>query len=332
MESSLKAILRSTGAFVPARRMSNDELATIVETSDEWIFSHTGIRNRHIAAEGQAASDLAYTASVRALEQAGMQADELDLVLVATSTPDHLSFPSTASILQERLGARRAGAMDLTAACTGFVYALETARAFVEAGSARNVLVSGTELFSRILDWKDRNTCVLFGDGAGSVIVSSTEENADRGLIGSYLRSEGSGAGSLERPAGGTRIPFVPGETPQQQLCMRMDGRQVYVFAVRAFGETIDSLLSRYGFGVGDLTWIVPHQANVRIVDAAAKRAGLPREKIFMNIQEYANTSAASIPIALDEMNRKGMLRPGDLVMTVGFGAGLTYGGNLFRW
>ena len=328
----VKAYIRATGSYVPERKMSNDDLSKIVETSDEWIFSHTGIRNRHLAAADEATSDLACIAARRALETGGIEASEIDLIILATSTPDFPGLPSTACIVQDMIGAVNAGAMDLSAACTGFVYALETANSFIRSGSAKNILVIGSEIFSRILNWKDRNTCVLFGDGAGAVVLSACDEHEDRGVIGSILRSEGCGARALERTAGGTKIPYVPGKTPHEDLFIRMDGRKVYTFAVRVICDTISKLLENNSVSFDEIARIVPHQANIRILEAAAKRFQIPMDIFYTNIDEYANTSAASIPLALDEMNTRGLLKRGDLIMTVGFGSGLTYGGNLLRW
>jgi len=333
----MQAVISSVDCAVPQRRMSNEEFTGFLDTSDEWIFSHTGIRNRHIADPEQATSDLALEACRKALAKTAVPPEEIDLILVATATGDYTGFPSVACIVQDRLGAKRAGAMDLAAGCTGFIYGLETARSFVLGGGARNVLVVGAEILSRIVDWQDRNTCVLFGDGAGAALVSAREDARDasgrpRGLICSVLRSDGSGAHLLERPVGGTRTPFDPQHAGGAGTCLRMDGRQVYNFAVKVVSEGIPEMLARAGFGVDDAAWIVPHQANVRIIEAAAKRARIPLEKFYLNIEEYANTSAASIPIALTEMAAKGLLHDGDLVATFGFGAGLTWGGNLLRW
>lgn len=328
----MKAFIRAVGSYVPPRRVSNDELAETLDTSDEWIYSHTGIKYRHIAEEDRAASDLAFEASKKVLQKSAAGPDEIDLILTATSTPDYPGLPSTACVLQDKLKAVHAGAMDLSAACTGFIYALETAHAFIRAGIYRNILVAGTEVFSKILNWRDRNTCVLFGDGAGVVLVSAAEENAESGILFSSLKSQGRDACSLYRPAGGSRNPFIPGTTDEEELYLHMDGRKVYNFAVKTLGNTILELLETAGVSMDKVRWIVPHQANVRIIDAAVKRAGLPKEKFYMNIEEYANTSAASIPIALDEMNEKGLLERGDYVVSVGFGGGLTSGGNIFRW
>lgn len=325
----MNAVIRGLGSYVPPRVVTNDDLAKTIDTSDEWIFSHTGIKRRHIAAAEEATSDLAYEAAGRALEKAQTAPEEVDLIIVATATPDYNGFPSTACLVQERLGALRAGAMDLTAACTGFIYALETASSFIRSGAARTVLVIGSETFSKIIDWSDRNTCVLFGDGAGAAVLRA--EEGERGVMRSLLRSEGSGAQYLWVPAGGSRRPIDPGQTAARDVCVQMNGRQVYNFAVRAIGETVGALLGD-GISLGDIAYIVPHQANVRIIEAAARRMGAPIEKFYMNIAEYANTSAASVPIALEEMAARGRLRPNDLVITIGFGGGLTYGGNLIRW
>ncbi len=316
----------STGMYVPERIMENHELSLLVDTSDEWIYSHTGIRRRRIAADHEATSDLAISAGKQALARAGLAAENLDMVLVATSTPDYLGFPSTASLVQHALGATKAGAFDVSAACTGFVYALETARAFIVAGTARNVLVIGAETFSRIVNWKDRNTCILFGDGAGAVLLGASD-NAE--FFPSYLRSEGEGGSNLLRPTGGTR---VPGSTGPDSSFVSMDGRAVYAFAIRVIKDSILEVLARNGRSLDQVKWIVPHQANVRIVDSAAKRLELPLDRFYLNMEDYANTSGATIPLALAEMDAKGLLSRGDLILTVGFGAGLSYGANLFTW
>jgi 3-oxoacyl-[acyl-carrier-protein] synthase-3 len=312
--------------------MSNDEMAQIVDTSDEWIYSHTGIHYRHIAAPEEAASDLGTAAARSAIERAGIDPQEIDLVLLATSTPDYLGLPSTACVVQDRLGIANAGAMDLMAACSGFIYALETARNFVEAGTTRKVLVVGAEVYSKIINWKDRTTCVLFGDGAGAVVVGAGEAAGESGIGKALLASEGSGAESLYRSHGGTRHPYVEGETPREDLLLKMNGRQVYNFAVRAVIATIQSILDEQELSFEELDYVVPHQANARILEAAAKRKGWEINKFYINIAEYANTSAASIPIALSEMEEKGMLKRGMKLVTLGFGAGLTYGGNFIRW
>ena len=330
--TAMQAIIKAVDFAVPGRRMSNDEFSTFLETSDEWIRSHTGIGNRHIAEPSVATSDLAVEACVKVLAKAGVPAEDIDLVLVATATGDFLGFPSVSCIVQDRIGATKAAAMDLVAGCTGFIYALETARNFIRGGGARNVLVAGAEILSRIVDWKDRNTCVLFGDGAGAVVVSADPSEGNRGILQSILRSDGSGARLLERTEGGTRFPFTDGVADPLRAVLKMDGRQVYNFAVKVVSEGIVELMERNHLSADDIAWIVPHQANVRIIEAASKRSKIPMSKFFMNIEEYANTSAASIPIALSEMCSRGLLKTGDLIMTYGFGSGLTYGGNLIRW
>jgi 3-oxoacyl-[acyl-carrier-protein] synthase-3 len=255
------------------------------------------------------------------LEKTATAAEEIDLVIVATATPDFIGFPSVSCIVQDRLGAKNAGAMDLAAGCTGFIYALETARGFVVSGGARKVLVAGADVLSRITNWQDRNTCVLFGDGAGAALVTADASPGERGIIRSVLRADGSGSGLLARNVGGTRTPYVAGKTDPLDNFLQMDGRKVYNFAVKVVSE-----------GIVEMMESVPHQANVRIIEAAARRSKIPMEKFFMNIEEYANTSAASIPIALSEMCSKTLIKQGDLLLTFGFGAGLTYGGNLIRW
>jgi 3-oxoacyl-[acyl-carrier-protein] synthase-3 len=338
----------ATGRAVPPRRVSNDELAKTLDTSDEWIRSHTGIGNRHIADDATATSDLAAEAAIRALEILAAQdaaaggsteaaALSLDLIVVATASPDFNGFPSVACLVQDRIGAKNAGAMDVAAGCTGFAYALDTAGGILTMGrKRRRALVIGAEILTRITDWNDRGSCVLFGDGAGAAILEKTDAPSEgpfrRGLLRSILGADGSGGEYLINRFGGTRHPYKVGQTVEQAPHIEMNGRAVYNFAVKAVTETIEQLLADEGIGVDQLARIVPHQANARIVQAAAKRLGIPEEKFYLNIEEYANTSAASIPIALDELVRAGALKRGDYVMTVGFGAGLTYAGNLFIW
>jgi 3-oxoacyl-[acyl-carrier-protein] synthase-3 len=328
----MNAYIKGIGSYVPAKKVSNDDLAKIVDTSDEWIYSHTGIKNRHIAEKQEATSDLAFAAAEDALKDAGETADKLDMILVATATPDNLGFPSVACLIQDRLKAKNAAALDISAACTGFLYGLDAARAFIEANIYKTILVVGAETLSKIMNWKDRNTCVLFGDGAGAAIMAGGAEPRKRGIIASHLGADGSGGNYLCRPAGGTRNPFIPGETSPDDMFTQMDGRKVYYFAVDALGATIEILLKKTSLGFGDIDFIVPHQANIRIIEACAKRLAIPREKFYINIDEFANTSAASIPIALADMRRKGILKPGHLILTAAFGGGLTYGGNIIRW
>lgn len=316
----------ATGYYVPTKRVTNDELALKVETSDEWIFSHTGIRSRYLAAPDESTSDLAYKAAFSALQNAKLSPDDLDMILVATSTPDYLGFPSVACLVQEKLQATRSGALDLSAACSGFVYAFEVARSLIVAGSARNVMVIGAEVFSRIVNWQDRNTCVLFGDGAAAVLLGADGVSP---FYSSVLHSDGSESLALMRPAGGVKAPRASNEA---DYLVAMDGRKVYNFAVKAIKDCILEILDKNQVPLAAVTWIVPHQANIRIVESAANRLGIPMDRFYMNIHEYANTSGATIPLALAEMDVKKLLKKGDLVLTVGFGAGLTYGANLFVW
>jgi 3-oxoacyl-[acyl-carrier-protein] synthase-3 len=310
----------STGFYVPEKCVSNKELSKTLETSDEWIFSHTGIKTRYLAAENETTSSLALRAAQSALERAGKAPEEVDLILVATGTPDYPGFPSCASIVQDQLGCRQAAAMDVVAACSGFVYAVETARSFLVAGSAKLVLVIGAEVFSRILDWSDRSTCILFGDGAGAVLIGSGEGLPSNGdFRRSILMSDGSGAETLTSRQAQTPYLF-------------MKGRSVYNFAVRIVAELVQKILNVNGLVLEDVRWIVPHQANARIIEATAKGLGIALSRFYMNIAQYANTSGASIPIALAEMDEKGLLNRGDWILLVGFGAGLTAGANLFRW
>lgn len=335
----------ATGRAVPSNKVSNDELAKQLDTSDEWIRSHTGIGNRHIADDATATSDLAYEASIHALqmlaEQDGCSVEEaantLDVIVVATTTPDYLGFPSTACIIQDRLGAMKAGAVDVAAGCTGFIYGLDAAAGILTMGEfKKRALVIGAETLTKITDWSDRSSCVLFGDGAGALIIEKTvapnKGEGKRGLLRSILGSEGNGAEHLIMRRGGTRNPYKNGETVDIPPHIEMNGRAVYNFAVRAVTGTIERLLEEEKATIDDLSLIVPHQANARIVQAAEKRLKIPEDKVYLNIEEYANTSAASVPIALDELNRAKRLKKGDLVLTVGFGAGLTYGGNLIVW
>jgi 3-oxoacyl-[acyl-carrier-protein] synthase-3 len=324
--------MTALACYVPERVVTNDELAKTVDTSDEWIVSHTGIRERRIAEPGVSASDLAVKAAERTLEQRGLAANDVDLVIVATSSPDYSPFPASACIVQERLGCENAGAFDLQAGCTGFVYALETARGFVAAGSVKRVLVIGSEVLTAITNWNDRNTCVLFGDGAGAAVVEPLGDRLGHEIRTSWLRSQGSGETALMRRAGGSRVPFDPEQHGPADFAIAMDGKRVYLFAVDAIVKTITTLCERNAMKPDDLDWVVPHQANVRIIEAAAKRLGLPLDRFYLNMDRYANTSAASIPIAIEEMVERGTLEPGQSLLTVGFGAGLTYGGNLIRW
>ncbi|HET7838748.1 MAG TPA: beta-ketoacyl-ACP synthase III [Rectinemataceae bacterium] len=321
--------IASVGVHIPQRRMSNEELASMIDTTDEWIRSHTGIGNRHIAADGSLTSDLAADAARSALARAGVGATDLDFILVATATPDYFGFPSTACVIQEKLGAKGCAAFDISAGCTGFIYALEIAASMLEARRGAHALVIGAETLTRVTNWADRSTCVLLGDGAGAAVLSRTDENG-RGILDAILGADGSGAKDLRLVQAERTTTFRPAAAMVPYL--EMNGKSVYNFAVKTIVSLVEGLLAKGSHAMGDIDWVVPHQANARILQAAAKRLGLPESRFYMNMEEYANTSSASIPIALEEMDRKGLLKQGALVMLLGFGAGLTYGGALLRW
>jgi 3-oxoacyl-[acyl-carrier-protein] synthase-3 len=331
----------ATGKAIPSNRVSNDDLSRRIETNDEWIRSHSGIGARHIADENTASSDLALGAAREALSMAAEKTGEtleelilsLDLIILGTATPDYYGAPSTACIVQAGLGAKNAAALDISAGCSGFIYCLEFAAGYLSLNPSRKrALVIGSEILSRVTNWEDRSTCVLFGDGAGAVFVEQTAGTDKRGLLRTILAADGTGAESIINRRGGSRQPWKKGETVETPSVLEMDGRAVYNFAVKAVTDTIEKLLAQEGITIDRVDRIVPHQANARIVQAAGKRLGIPQEKFFLNIEEYANTSSASIPIALDELNRDGKIKKGDLIMTIGFGAGLTSGGNLIIW
>jgi 3-oxoacyl-[acyl-carrier-protein] synthase III len=333
--------ITSTGSYVPEKILTNYDLAGIVDTSDEWIRSHTGIGERRIAGADEAASDLACEAAWNALRAADPERPEqlaaaLDLIIVATASPDYPGFPSVACIVQNRIGARNAAAFDITAGCSGFVYALDIAACMLAGRGRKKALVIGAEVLSRITDWTDRDTCILFGDGAGAVFIESVSESGsdsvNEGIITSLLGADGSGSEKLIIRRGGSRYPFAAGENIAKPPYIEMDGHAVYLFAVNAVTRTVQRLLDESGFSIGDIKRIIPHQANERIIEAAAKRLGIGTDLFFLNMSKYANTSAASVPIALDELNRTGFLKKGDIIITLGFGAGLTYGGNLIVW
>jgi len=325
----MSVYIHSVGVDVPERRISNEELAQLVDTTDEWIRSHTGIGSRHIAADGSLTSDLAAAAARKALAKAGIEASDLDFIVVATATPDYFGFPSTACIVQEKLGAHDCPAFDLTAGCSGFIYALNVASSLLEVNRGRHALVIGAETLSRITNWEDRSTCVLLGDGAGATILTRTDEG-DSKVVVSVLGADGAGAEDLRLIQSERTTTFHPA-APVVPL-LYMNGRKVYNFAVQTIPNLVNRMLKLCGKKLEEFAWIVPHQANARIIQAAAKRLGAPEERFYLNIEEYANTSSASIPIALNEMDEKGLLKRGDLLMLLAFGSGLTYGGAVLRW
>ncbi len=321
--------IAGVGSFVPARVMTNAELATLVETSDEWITSRTGIKERRIAAADEFTSDMAFRAAERALASAGVTPGQIDLIIVATITPDML-FPSTACLVQHKLGAKKAMAFDIEAACSGFVYALEIGRKFIESGSATNVLVIGAEKISSIIDWTDRATCVLFGDGAGAAVLQ--HRPGARGIITTCLASDGTKGEFLCMPGGGSRIPATTESVSTRQHFLRMNGKDTFKSAVNAMVAVGFEALEKAGLTINDIKLVIPHQANLRIISAVGERLGVSAEKTFVNLDRYGNTSAASVAIALDEAVTTGRLVRGDLVLLLVFGAGLTWGSALIEW
>lgn len=319
----------ATGACTPAHRLTNAELEQIVDTSDEWIRTRSGISTRHIAGPEMALSDLAVPAAQTALERAGLAPADVDLVVMATVTGD-APVPSTASVVQHRLGASHAAAFDLAAACSGFVYALSVAAPLVGVGQYRNAVVIGGDLLSRITDYTDRTTCVLFGDAAAAVVLQPVPE--PRGLLASYLRSDGSGAPLLTVPAGGSRKPATVETVQAREHFLRMQGNEVFKFAVRALEEAVLTSLEQAGLTIADVSLVIPHQANLRIIEAAAKRLQISQERWAVNIQEYGCTSAASIPLAMTEAHQAGRIKEGDIVVMVAFGGGLTWAATVLRW
>ena len=311
-----------TGSYLPEKILTNADLEKLVEPSDEWIYTRTGIRQRHVAAEQENASDLALAASRRALEAAGVTAEDLDLIIVATTTSDMI-FPSTACILQAKLGIKNCPAFDMQAVCSGFVYALATADQLMKSGQYRNALVVGAEVYSRILDWKDRSTCVLFGDGAGAVVLTQSDKP---GVLASRLHADGSHAHILSVPGSVSR-----GEIAGRPL-LQMEGNAVFKFAVKVLSEVAEETLQAAGIDKSQIDWLIPHQANIRIIQSTAKKLGLGMERVIATVERHANTSAASVPLALDEAVRDGRIRAGNNVLLEGVGGGFTWGAVLVRW
>jgi len=311
-----------TGAYLPAKILTNRDLERMVDTSDEWIYARTGIRQRHIAADDEQTSDLALAASRTALAMAGIDAADLDLVVVATTTPD-MVFPSTACILQAKLGAKNCPAFDMQAVCSGFVYGIATADQFIRSGQYRNALVVGAEIYSRILDWNDRATCVLFGDGAGAVVLQGSKTP---GIISSHLHADGAHVDMLSVP--GT----VAGGKVSGRPFVQMDGQSVFKFAVKVLDEVAEEALAANHLDIAEIDWLIPHQANIRIIQATARKLGIAMDKVVATVDRHANTSAASIPLALDEAVRDGRIRAGQHVLLEGVGGGFTWGAVLLRW
>jgi 3-oxoacyl-[acyl-carrier-protein] synthase-3 len=318
------------GVHVPARVLTNAEISEFLDTSDDWILSRTGIRERRIAADAEAPSDLGASAAQRALAAAGLAADDVDLIVSSSVVPD-MVFPATAAVIAERIGAGQAGAFDIQAGCTGFVYALAAAAGFVGSGLFRRVLVVGAETLSKGLDWEDRRTCILFGDGAGAAVVEAAPDKPEH-VMTFDLGNDGAGAGHLLMPAGGARLPASAETVRDRSHFLKMNGPEVFRFATRVVAQSCLQALERAGLGVEDIDLFVPHQANVRIIDSAAKRLGMPAERVFTNLESYGNTSCASIPLCLAEAAETGRLARGDRLLLCGFGAGLSWGSMVTTW
>lgn len=328
MMTAYKAGITGVGSCLPEKVLTNFDLEKIVDTSDEWIRTRSGIQERRIIADDQSTSDIGLEAAKSALEDAGIEAEKIDLIICATVTPDYL-FPATAALLQDRLGAKNAAAFDLEAGCSGFVYGLCVANQFIKTGFYQRILVVGAETLTRITNWKDRRTCVLFGDGAGAVVVERVETG---GILGMNLGCDGSGGEYLDMLAGGSKHPASQTTVEKDMHYIRMDGNQVYRFAVKIMGKAAIEALKDAGLQPEDIDVMVPHQANIRIIEGAAKRLKLPQEKVFINLPKYGNTSSASIPIALDEAYKERFIKKGDKIVLVGFGAGLTWAAAVLEW
>jgi len=330
LPSRIKSVgIIGTGSFVPERILTNFDLEKMVDTSDEWIRTRSGISERRIVSEDMATSDIATEAAKKALEKANLSPCDIDLIIVATVTPD-MNFPATACIVQKNIGAKNAAAFDIEVGCSGFIYALAIACQFVSTGFYKNILIIGAETLSKIVNWKDRNTCVLFGDGAGAAIVSQVEDGL--GILSLYLGADGNGGEFLKMPAGGSRMPATK-ETVERNLhSIFMDGGEVFKFAVKIMANASFEALQRANIQKEDLDLLIPHQANIRIIESAAKRLELPPEKVFVNLHKFGNMSAASIPVALDEASAIGKLKKGNTVLLVAFGAGLTWASCVLKW
>ncbi|MDP8230495.1 MAG: beta-ketoacyl-ACP synthase III [Candidatus Gorgyraea atricola] len=316
------------GCYLPPKKLTNSDIEKMVDTTNEWIITRTGIKERRIAPKEVAASDLGVEASKAAIENAGLKPEDIDLIITATITPD-MAFPATACIIQDKIGAKNAAAFDINAACTGFVYGIVLAKQFINTGTYNNVLVVGTEKLTSIVDWTDRSTCVLFGDGAGACVVGKSKEKR---IVSSFLGADGSGGHLLSMPAGGSRLPATEDTVKNKLHFLKMEGNEVFKIAVRIMVQAADKAIKKVGLKPSDINLVIPHQANIRILMAVAKRLGLPEEKIFLNIEKYGNMSAASTAVALAEAGQQGKLKKGDNVVLVAFGGGLTYGAAVIKW
>ncbi len=323
---AVRSLAKGCGAYLPAQILTNEELAKRVDTSDEWIRQRTGIRQRHIAADGELTSDMGTKAADSALSQAGMSIEDIDLIVCATSTPDE-TFPATATRIQANLGAKNGAAFDVQAVCSGFVYGLSVADNFIRSGQARTALVVGAETFSRILDWEDRGTCVLFGDGAGALVLEATNcngETSDRGILSTHIYSDGRHHDALYVDGGPSSSRHVGR--------LRMEGREVFRHAVVRMAEAVDAALEANGLSADDIDWLVPHQANIRIIEAMGRRLNLPDDRVVITVDRHANTSAASIPLALSEAVEDGRIKQGDMILMEAMGGGFTWASALLRW
>jgi 3-oxoacyl-[acyl-carrier-protein] synthase-3 len=328
--NSYSIVIRGVGSSVPERKLTNDDLAAMVDTQDEWITTRTGIKERRVAGDDLQVSDLAVDAARKALQQAGLEASDIDLVVVATLSPETLS-PATACLVQHKLGCRNVPAFDLNAACSGFLYGIEVVRSMMGSGPYRHALVVGVEKLTAFTDYQDRGTCILFGDGAGAAILSRIEEPG-QGILGCILGADGSNASFIQIPAGGSGVPASADSVARRDHFLKMNGKEVFKVAVRAMGQAGTQILDQCGIKPEELKCVIPHQANIRIIEALAKSLNMPIERVFINIQKYGNTSAASIPLALDEARIERQLSRGDPILLVAFGAGLTWAACLIRW
>jgi 3-oxoacyl-[acyl-carrier-protein] synthase III len=328
--SSYQVCIAGTGSYLPEKILTNDELAIRVDTSDEWIVSRTGIRERRIAAEGEFTSHMATHAARKALEQAGLAAEDIELIIVATITPD-TPTPATACYVQQNLGAVNAVAFDISAACSGFLYAMKLAKRLISDGAFSNALIIGAEKLSTFINWEDRNTCVLFGDGAGAAVLrrAAPEEGS---ILATEMGTDGRLCHLIQIPGGGSALPITAENIGQHLASLTMMGKEVFKHAVNRMKESAEKVIERAGLKPEDIALVVPHQANLRIIDAIAERLSVPTERVFVNLQKYGNTSAAAVAIALDEANKSGAIKPGDIVLLVAFGAGLTWASTIIRW
>jgi len=326
----MRSLITGTGSYAPEKILTNADLERLVDTNDQWIVERTGIKERHIAAPEQASSDLAVEAAKKALEMAGVKAEDLELIVVGTISPDY-QFPSCAAVVQGKLGNKKAFVFDVSAACAGSLFALSVADKFVSTGSVKNALVIGVETLTRITDWTDRNTCVLFGDGAGAMVLQPTADDR-RGLRTVKLHTDGSLVPILYMPGGGSKDPISQKVIDEKSHFVKMNGREVFKVAVRALDESCREALAAEHLAPSDVTWVCAHQANKRIIDATLQRLEIPPEKCWMNVEKYGNTSSASVPMTLDEANRAGWLKPGDVVLMTAIGAGMAWGAAVIRW